>query len=103
MKSEVREISPTQREIHIEIDVESLKTAYGLVSQKYAKKANIPGFRKGYAPLDVVRLRYKEEIKSEVLQQVVPLKVSEAIQEHKLQPLVEPQLHIDKIDEIKVN
>lgn len=103
MKSEVREISPTQREIHIEIDAESLKTAYGLVSQRYAKKASIPGFRKGFAPLDVVRLRYKEEIKSEVLQQVVPLKVSEAIQEHKLQPLVEPQLHIDKIEEIKVN
>jgi trigger factor len=103
MKTEVKEISPTQREIHIEIDAESLKTAYGLVSQRYAKKVNIPGFRKGYAPLDVVRLRYKDEIKSEVLQQVVPLKVSEAIQEHKLQPLVEPQLHIDKIDEIKVN
>lgn len=103
MKSEVKEISATQREIHIEIDGESLKQAYGLVSQKYAKKANIPGFRKGYAPLDVVRLRYKEEIKSEVLQQVIPLKVSEAIQEHKLQPLVEPQLHIDKIEEIKVN
>ena len=103
MKSEVKVISPTLREIHIEIDPESLKTAYGLVSQRYAKKANIPGFRKGFAPLDVVRLRYKEEIKSEVLQQVVPLKVSEAIQEHNLQPLVEPQLHIDKIEEVKVN
>ncbi|MFL6468595.1 MAG: trigger factor [Pyrinomonadaceae bacterium] len=103
MKSEVKEISATQREIHIEIDPESLKTAYGLVSQRYAKKVSIPGFRKGFAPLDVVRLRYKEEIKSEVLQQVVPLKVSEAIQELDLRPLVEPQLHIEKIDEIKVN
>ena len=103
MKSEVKEISPTQREIHIEIDQESLKQAYGLVSQKYAKKANVPGFRKGFAPLDVVRLRYKEEIKSEVLQQVVPLKVSEAIQEHDLRPLAEPQLHIEKIDDVKVN
>ena len=103
MKSEVKEISPTQREIHIEIDPESLKKAYGLVSQKYAKAASVPGFRKGFAPLDVVRLRYKEEIKGEVLQQVVPLMVSEAIQEHDLRPLVEPQLHIDKIEEVKVN
>ena len=87
MKSEVKEISATQREIHIEIDPESLKTAYGLVSQKYAKKVSIPGFRKGFAPLDVVRLRYKDEIKGEVLQQVVPLKVSEAIQEHAGQQL----------------
>ena len=36
------------------------------------KAGDVPGFRKGYAPLDVVRLRYKEEIKSEVLQEIVP-------------------------------
>lgn len=103
MKSELKEISPTKREIHIEIDAASLKEAYGKVSQKYARGASVPGFRKGYAPLDVVRLRYKEEIKSEVLQQVVPTKVNEAIQEHKLQPLTEPQLHIEDADNVKVN
>src|SRR5688572_336523 len=103
MKSEVKEISPTRREIHIEIDPATLKDTYGRVSQKYAKGANVPGFRKGLAPLDVIRLRYKEEIKSEVLQQVVPSKVTEAIQEHNLHPLTEPQLHIDGIEEITVN
>ena len=103
MKSELKEISPTQRELHIEIDAESLKDAYGKVSQKYARAANVPGFRKGYAPVDVVRLRYKEEIKNEVLQQVLPPKVTEAIEEHKLQPLAEPHLHIDDAENIKVN
>jgi trigger factor len=103
MKTELKEISPTQREIHIEIDAASFKDAYSKVSQKYARAASVPGFRKGYAPLDVVRLRYKEEIKSEVLQQVVPSKVSEAIQEHKLHPLTEPNLHIDDADNVKVN
>ncbi|HEX6123951.1 MAG TPA: trigger factor [Pyrinomonadaceae bacterium] len=103
MKSELKDISPTQKEIHLEIDAASLKEAYGKVSQKYARAANVPGFRKGYAPLDVVRLRYKEEIKSEVLQEVVPSKVSEAIQEHNLQPLAEPHLHIDDAENITVN
>ena len=103
MKSELKEISPTQREIHIEIDAASLKDAYGKVSQKYARAASVPGFRKGYAPLDVVRLRYKDEIKNEVLQQILPTKVTEAIEEHKLQPLAEPHLHIDDAENIKVN
>ena len=103
MKTELKEISPTQREIHIEIDAASLKEAYGKVSAKYARGASVPGFRKGYAPLDVVRLRYKEEIKSEVLQQVIPGKVSEAIQEHNLQPLAEPHLHLDDAENVKVN
>ena len=103
MKTEIKEISPTQREIKIEVDAASVKDAYGRVSQKYAKGASVPGFRKGYAPLDVVRLRFKDEIKNEVLQQLLPQKVSEAIIEHKLQPLTEPHLHFDDPDKIKVN
>jgi len=103
MKSEIKEVSATLREIRIEIDPATLKDAYGRVSQKYARGASVPGFRKGFAPVDVVRLRFKEEIKSEVLQQIVPPVVSEAIQEHKLHPLTEPNLHIDDVENIKVN
>lgn len=103
MKSELKEISPTQRELHIEIPGDALKDAYGKVSRKYASAVSVPGFRKGHAPLDVVRLRYKEEIKNEVLQQVLPVSVSEAIQEHELRPLTEPNLHIDDAENIKVN
>jgi len=103
MKSELKEVSPTQREIHIQIDADALKDAYGKVSQKYARGASVPGFRKGYAPVDVVRLRYKDEIRSEVLQQVLPPAVSEAIQEHNLQPLSEPHLHIDDVENVKIN
>ncbi|MEO6655416.1 MAG: trigger factor [Pyrinomonadaceae bacterium] len=103
MKSEIKEISPTQKEINLQIDAELLKAAYGKVSQKYAKRANVPGFRIGYAPLDVVRMRFKEEIKSEVLQEVVPAAVTSAIEEHELHPLAEPQLHLDDHENIKVN
>jgi len=103
MKSELKEISPTQREIHLEIDAELLKTAYGKVSQQYAKRANVPGFRKGFAPLDVVRMRFSEEIKSEVLQEVIPGQVTAAIQEHELHPLAEPHLHLEDRETLKVN
>ncbi len=57
MKTELIDVSPTQKEIKIEVDAGTLKDLYTKVSQKYAKGASIPGFRKGYAPLDIVRLR----------------------------------------------
>ncbi len=103
MKSELIEVSPTQKEIKLQIEPEALKEVYSKVSQKYAKGVTVPGFRKGFAPLDVVRMRYSEEIKNEVLQQVLPTKVTEAIQEHNLQPLSEPQLHIENVEQVKVN
>ncbi len=103
MKSEIKETSPTQREIHLEIDAELLKAAYAKVSQQYAKSASVPGFRKGYAPVDVVRLRFKEDIKSKVLQDVIPGQVAAAVEAHGLHPLAEPHLHLDDHENVKVN
>lgn len=103
MKSELKEISPTSRELHIEVDAATVKDAYVKISQRYAKGASVPGFRKGFAPVDVIRMRYKEEIKQEVLQLLLPDKVSEAITEHGLQPLTEPNIHIEDIENAKVN
>jgi trigger factor len=103
MKSEIKEVSPTQKELKIEVAPELLKEAYGKVSKKYASRAVVPGFRKGYAPLDVVRLRYKEEIRSEVLQEVIPGVVTEAIQEHDLHPLSEPHIHLEDQDTVSVS
>lgn len=103
MKSELKEVSPTQRELHITIDAAVVKDAYGRVSNKFAKQANIPGFRKGYAPVDVVRMRFREDIKSQVLQDVVPGQVENAIREHDLHPLAEPQLHLEDHENVVVN
>lgn len=103
MKSELKEVSPTQRELTVVIDADTLKEAYGRVSKKYASRANVPGFRKGYAPVDVIRMRFKEEIKGDVLQEVIPGAVSAAITEHKLHPLAEPHLHLDDHDNVVVN
>jgi len=103
MKTELKEVSPTQREIHIEIDAETVKAAYGKAVAKYAKRAVVPGFRKGFAPADVVKIRYKEEIRSEVLQAVIPTQVTDAIREHDLNPLTEPHLHLENPETVAVN
>lgn len=103
MDTKLAEISPTQKEITIEIAPEEVRAVYNRVSQKYAKAAQIDGFRVGNAPVDIVRARYGEQIKSEVLQELFSPRVGEAIQEYKLNPLAEPHLHIDDADNIKVN
>lgn len=103
MKTELKEISPTQKEIHIEIPAENVRETYNKVSQKYARSVTIPGFRKGFAPVDVVKLRYQEEIKSEVFRELLPNQVSNAIEENNISPLGEPHLHIDDVENVKVN
>jgi len=103
MKTQLTEVSPTQREIKIEIEPEEVREVYNRVSQKFAKGVQIDGFRKGFAQLDIVRMRYQDQIKSEVLQELFSPKVGEAIQEFELSPLSEPQLHLDDAENVKVN
>ncbi len=103
MKSELKEISPSQKEIHLEIDADVVKASYAKISRKYADKASIPGFRKGYAPVDVVRIRFKDDIKNDVLQDIIPGQVTAAIEHHDLQPLTEPHLHLEEPENVNVN
>ncbi len=103
MKTEIIETSATQREIKIEIEADAVREVYHKVCQKYARAAQVPGFRKGFAPVDVVRLRFKDEIQNEVLQELLSKRVTEAIQESELHPLSEPDLHLDDAKNIKLN
>ena len=103
MNTELLDVSPSRKEIKIQIEPAEVREVYNKVSQKFAKGAQVDGFRKGFAPVDVIRLRYKDQIKSEVLQDLIAPIVSEAIQEHGLQPLVEPHLHLENAETVKVN
>ncbi len=103
MKTEIIETSAVEREIKIEIEADAVKEVYHRVSQKYAKGAQIPGFRKGFAPIDVVKLRFKSEIQNETLQELLAKWVTQAIQESGLHPLSEPQLHLEDAENIKLN
>jgi trigger factor len=95
MKTELKEISPTQKQIDVEIEAKDVRSVYDQVSDRYAKMASVPGFRPGHAPRGVVRSRFKDQIRTEVLRELLPDAVQKAIDEHKLEPLGEPQLDLE--------
>jgi trigger factor len=95
MKTELKEISPTRKQIDVEIDADAVRDVYDRISDNYAKAASVPGFRPGHAPRAVVRSRFKDQIRSEVLRELIPNAVQSAITEHQLEPLGEPELNLD--------
>ena len=95
MKTELKEISPTRKQIDVEIDADAVRAVYDRISDNYAKAANVPGFRPGHAPRAVVRTRFKDQIRTEVLRELLPNAVQQAVEEHKLEPLGEPELNLE--------
>jgi trigger factor len=98
MKTELKEISPTRKQIDIEIEPEVVRAAYDRISDRYAKAANVPGFRPGHAPRAVVRTRFKDQIRTEVLRELLPDASQQAIEKHKLEPLGEPELNLENTE-----
>jgi len=101
MKTELIDVSPTRKEIKIAIDPAEIKSAYDRVSQQYSKQANVPGFRPGHAPTSVVRTRYKSEIRTDVLRELLPQAVNDAINEHALEALGEPNVELDNTEALE--
>ncbi len=95
MKTEIKDISPTRKQIDVEIDAAAVRTVYDRISDNYAKAASVPGFRPGHAPRAVVRTRFKDQIRTEVLRELLPDAVQQAVEEHKLEPLGEPELNLE--------
>jgi trigger factor len=98
MKTELKEISPTRKQIDIEIDADAVRAVYDRITDNYAKAATVPGFRPGHAPRAVVRTRFKDQIRTEVLRELLPNAVQEAIAEHNVAALGEPELNLENTD-----
>src|ERR1044072_2346206 len=95
MKTELTEISSTRKEITIEIDTASVRQAYDRISDTYAKQAKVPGFRPGHAPRAVVRTRFKNEIRGQVLQELIPGAVDSAIHEHAMNAIGHANIYLE--------
>ena len=85
-----------RRELDLEIPADEVTKAMERVAKEFARVARVPGFRPGKAPVSLIRRRFADDIKGEVVQSLVPERVEKAVSEQKLTPVSQPQ--VDKLD-----
>ena len=59
---------------------------------EYAHEAEIPGFRKGKAPRDLVKAKYGKSIESEAVQNAIPSIYRQAIKEKGMNPITQAEI-----------
>ena len=85
-----------RRELDLEIPAEEVTKATERVAKELARVARVPGFRPGKAPISLIKRRFADDIKGEVLHSLVPERVEKAVVEQKLSPVSQPQ--VEKLD-----
>jgi trigger factor len=84
------------REVEIEIPADEVTRNFQAVTKRYKKMARIPGFRSGKVPESLIRGRFAEQIRQDVMEAVLPEHFRTAIAERQLKPISQPQ--VTKID-----
>ncbi|GAA4105294.1 trigger factor family protein [Nocardioides kongjuensis] len=100
MKSAVETLSPTRAKLTVEVPFEELKPSLDAAYQKIAKQINVPGFRRGKVPPQVIdRQVGRGVVLDEAVNDVLPKAYVEALQENNLTPLAQPEIEVTKFED----
>ncbi len=89
------------REVEIEIPADEVSRNFRAVTKRYQKNARIPGFRSGKVPESLIRGRFAEQIRQDVMEAVLPDHFRNAIAEQHLKPISQPQVTGIELEEGK--
>jgi len=80
------------REVSIDVPAEEVSKRFRKVIKQYQKQARIPGFRAGKVPDSLIRTRFAEQIRQDVVEDILPGHFRAAIDEQALKPISQPQV-----------
>src|SRR6202043_4266036 len=85
-----------RRKLDLGFPATDVQKAIERVAREFARVARVPGFRPGKAPIPLIRRRFADDIKGEVLQSLVPEQIDKAVKDQNLLPITQPQ--VDRVD-----
>jgi len=84
--------SATKREIQVEIPATEVARQTDSLIQKYQKVARLPGFRRGHVPPSIIRQRFSEEIKTDVVEALIPRYFRQETERLGMHPISQPRV-----------
>lgn len=99
MKVNVEERQGLFKALRVEVEGDLVRSALDEVYNYLKQNAQIEGFRKGKAPLWIIRAKFKEYIQEEVGKRVANITLAGAIQESGLRPVADVYLEGVQLEE----
>lgn len=95
--SKINKLPKNTVELEITIPWTDIKNTYDQFLSEVTKDSEIEGFRKGKAPKSLVEEKIdKSKVYEEVVKKIVPKAYADAVNEHKLTPVISPKIEIVK-------
>ncbi|WP_312979630.1 trigger factor [Corynebacterium sp.] len=100
MKSSVEQLSATRAKLTVEVPFEELKPEFDNAYKSLAQQVSLPGFRKGKVPAKILEARLgRGSILNEVLNEMLPSRYSQAVEENDVKALGQPEIDIAELED----
>lgn len=100
MKSSVEQLSATRAKLTVEVPFEELKPEFDSAYKSLAQQVSLPGFRKGKVPAKILEARLgRGSILNEVLNEMLPSRYSQAVEENDVKALGQPEIDIAELED----
>jgi trigger factor len=86
------------KEYALEIPYEEINKIIDSKINELLPTVSLPGFRKGKAPINIVRKKYENNVLSESLDKLVQGKMKDLLDEKKLKPFTQPKINLKKYE-----
>ena len=92
MKFTINDLSQSEQEIGIELSYEEIKTEIDAEVKKESKKIQLPGFRKGKVPANLLKSRFGDALEYEASEKVATQQFWKVAKDNDLKPIGTPVL-----------
>ena len=86
------------KEFEIQIPYKDIDDSINDKIKDLIPTVSLPGFRKGKAPLNIVRKKYENNVLSEVIETIVDKNTKKLLEEKKLKPFRQPKVELKKYE-----
>ena len=97
MKAQVESISPVKKRLSVEIPPEEVSKEEEAALKDLRRRVTVPGFRRGKAPLGVLRRLYGERVQADVISRLIGESYREALRQEEIVPVADAEIQIQSL------
>ena len=97
MKTQLEKVSTLGRKLNIEVPAALVTSTMERFYKGVQQQAELKGFRKGKAPIAMIKNLYSDRVKMDVTQELLKVGFSKGLQEHSVEPVDYPEFEFDEV------
>jgi len=94
----IEQAGPCKKHVRVVVPRDAIDEVLDDAVQELVDSADVPGFRKGHVPDQLIRKRFRKELSEQVKQKVLMRSLEQISEDEDLEPINEPNLDLESID-----